>query len=227
MPCFDWTLERVQFLKANYHSIGRTGIAELWGVAPIVIGRKAHAMGISEPRGALQAKAHAERRMMERIARPRASDRANHRYDWTPERLAKLKAEYADKGAAHFAELWGMTQGTITQRAHRMGLTRGQKGGPRPGMSIARLDRDPGYQQRRQQVRQITTQMEAHVGKRGDAQEIADRIAARKAPDRLCAWREVGNGFLRSGKPCGKLAVPGRMWCECCQARVDALKAVA
>jgi hypothetical protein len=204
-PRFDWTPDRVAFLRANYDSLGRMEIAKRWGVEAIVIGRKAFALGICTP----------------------ASDRVNHRYDWTPERLRTLRAEYAEKGAAHFAELWGMTLGTVTQRAYRMGLTKGNKPGPRPGMSVAKLDRGPRADMRRQQVAKIIRSMEAHTGKRGDAQEIADRIAARKAPDRTCAWRDVGNGFLQKGKPCKRLAVPGRMWCECCQAKVDAVRAAA
>jgi hypothetical protein len=71
---------------------------------------------------------------------------------------------------------------------------------------------------RRQQVAKIVCSMEAHVGKRGDALEIAERVAARKAPDRRCAMRA-------GGVACFSKAVKGRMWCPDCQARVDALRA--
>jgi Zn-dependent peptidase ImmA (M78 family) len=203
-PRFDWTPDRVAFLRANYDALGRMEIAKRWGVAAIVIGRKAFALGICTP----------------------ASDRANHRFLFTPERLRTLRAEYAEKGAAHFAEQWGMTLGAVTQRAYRMGLTKGNKTGPRAGLQ-AKADRGARADMRRQQVAKIIRSMEAHTGKRGDAQEIADRIAARKAPDRTCAWRDVGNGFLQKGKPCKRLAVPGRMWCAECQAKVDAVRAAA
>lgn len=138
------------------------------------------------------------------------------KFDWTDTRIAFLQAHYRELGAVAIADRLGLSIGAVTGKAYRMGLTNpsGQPVGGRAAM-------------RQQQVRKIITQMEAHVGKRGDAQEIADRIAARKAQDRTCAWREVGNGFQRTGKPCKKLAVPGRMWCECHQEQVDALRAVA
>jgi hypothetical protein len=198
-PRFDWTPDRVAFLRANYDSLGRMEIAKRWGVEAIVIGRKAFALGICA----------------------RASDRTNHRYDWTPDRLRTLRAEYAEKGAAHFAELWGMTLGTVTQRAYRMGLTKGNKAGPRPGMSVAKLDRGPRADMRRQQVAKLIRQMEAPMGKRGDGLEIVETVSARIAKPRQCSW------IMPKGRRCLEMAVRGRMWCPCCQAKVDALRSEA
>lgn len=187
---FDWTPERVQFLREHYKTLGRAEIARRWGVKPICIGRKAHRMGITEP----------------------AADRNPVRFDWTPERLAALKAGYAEHGGHYFAELWGMTDAAVHQRAYRMGLSDRSNIG-RPG----KTKRFPSKPNPAQYL----------VGKRGDALEIVETVAKRKSPRRQCAWRDVGNRFLGKGKPCGNPAEPGSMWCGCCQRKVDALRRAA
>lgn len=189
---FEWTPARVQFIRENYAKLGRSKIAEMWGVKPIVIGRKAHYLGITEP----------------------AADRANVRFDWTPERLAILKTEYMTRTAEEFAEMWGMTAAAVTQRAYRMGLSNRKHCG-RPGHS-------------KRPMRSNGAPM-SYVGKRGDALEIVETVSKRRAQPRKCAWREpgtAGNRFQFS-KACLEPAERGSMWCRCCQAKVDKIREAA
>jgi hypothetical protein len=136
------------------------------------------------------------------------------RFDWTKKRLDTLRAEYAEKGAKYFAEMWGMTTAAVAGRASRMGLKYvGLWKQTEPANDVGAR-----AQMRRQQVAKIVRQMEAPIGKRGDSLEIVETVSARIAKPRQCSW------IMPKGRRCMQMAVPGRMWCPCCQAKVDALR---